>query len=157
MAQHPVICVNCGKQFDANRGGYYNRSTKRYTCKACANAAKKRAAAVSSEKKAVERQAATGTRQSKTAMIIKIAVGALFILCSPSMSGVAETLLALAVGAALIAWGLIPYFRGKKELKRREEEKAAADRYVANLPRTCPRCGANTKGDVCEFCGSPLN
>ena len=36
MPQHMVICVNCGKQFDANKGGAYDPAAKRYTCKACA-------------------------------------------------------------------------------------------------------------------------
>lgn len=33
--QHLVVCVMCGRQFDANRGGYYNSRTRRYTCKTC--------------------------------------------------------------------------------------------------------------------------
>lgn len=35
MAKHLVICVDCGTQFDANRGGYYDPLTRRYTCKRC--------------------------------------------------------------------------------------------------------------------------
>lgn len=35
MAKHLVICVDCGNQFDANRGGSYDPLTKRYTCPKC--------------------------------------------------------------------------------------------------------------------------
>lgn len=35
MAKHMVTCVICGKRFDANRGGYYNGDSRRYTCKKC--------------------------------------------------------------------------------------------------------------------------
>ena len=34
-AKHLVVCVQCGRQFDANRGGYYNSKTRRYMCKSC--------------------------------------------------------------------------------------------------------------------------
>ena len=39
MAKHLVVCVDCGTQFDANRGGSYDPSTHRYTCKRCAKLA----------------------------------------------------------------------------------------------------------------------
>lgn len=35
MAKHLVICVDCGNQFDANKGGNYDPLTKRYTCPKC--------------------------------------------------------------------------------------------------------------------------
>ena len=95
-------------------------------------------------------------KQSKAAMIVKIVFGALFILSAPSVNGVTEVLIALAIGAALIAWAVVPFWKGRRELKRREAEKTAAETFTANLTKVCPRCGATTKGAKCEYCGSPL-
>lgn len=39
MAKHLVVCVDCGTQFDANRGGTFDPITRRYTCKRCAKLA----------------------------------------------------------------------------------------------------------------------
>lgn len=35
MKKHIVVCVDCGRQFDANWGAYYDATTRRYTCKRC--------------------------------------------------------------------------------------------------------------------------
>ena len=36
MAKHLVSCVECGRQFDANKGGLYIQNFRRYMCKDCA-------------------------------------------------------------------------------------------------------------------------
>ena len=104
-------------------------------------------------------------------MIAKIALGVMFIGVSfgdPGESdGAAYLVVGLALGLALIAWGLIPWLRFRKEEKRREEEK---DRQRAEEVRrreeerearenrvyVCPGCGATGKGKVCEYCGTKL-
>lgn len=149
-AQHLVVCQHCGRQFDANRGGYYNNQTRRYTCKSCGKKLEGDA-----------RERTTGMRQSKTAMIIKLVIAALFLVSS--LTGDLE-LGARGVGivlaAGLAAWALVPYFSAKKA-REAEAARAAADRAAAEAARMnerkkCPACGAMTKGDHCEYCGSPL-
>ena len=141
-SKHIVVCQHCGRQFDANRGGYYNRSTRRYTCKACGNMAR------------------TGMKQSKGAMIAKIVFGVLFILAgfSSPESGwtIGYFLTALVIGGALIAWGIVPYLKPKMALKKQEKELQEVNRELYNMPKKCPSCGAMSKGDFCEYCGSKL-
>lgn len=142
-SKHLVVCQSCGRQFDANRGGYYNRATRRYTCKACGN------------------QARTGMKQSKAAMIAKIVFGVLFILVGiaptePQENPVAFFLTSLLIGGALIAWGLVPYIKVKKNLKRQEEELRQTKRELYRMEKKCPACGAMSKGKYCEYCGEQL-
>ena len=156
--KHIVVCQNCGRQFDASKGGYYNNQTRRYTCKSCI---KKHNAGV--------RERSTGMRQSMGAMIAKIGFGALFVISGftggiPAMSesvggGIGYIFTGLILGAALIAWGLLPYLKAKKE-KEAAAAQAAASREATefarmNTPWTCPACGAKTKGNACEYCGEP--
>ena len=156
MATHMVVCINCGKTFDANKGGYYDRSIRRYTCDACAKGIKRTRIRAKYEVDAREREAATGMRQSKGFMAAKIIVGALLAICSVFMSRVITILVFLAAGAALIAWGLVPYFNGKKIMKERAAEKAAAGSEGSDALKICSCCGAQTKGPTCEYCGTPL-
>lgn len=142
-SKHMVVCQNCGKQFDANRGGYYNRNTRRYTCKACGNKAR------------------TGMKQSKGAMIAKIFFGLMFIIVGiappePNEFTVSTFLIGLVIGCALIAWGIVPYLKPKMALKKQEKELQEVNRELYNMPKKCPSCGAMSKGDFCEYCGSKL-
>ena len=66
------------------------------------------------------------------------------------MDNAGEVCVGLILAAALIAWGLVPYFTAKKkqeELRRKE----------ARRKKVCPACGATTRGDTCEYCGSDLS
>jgi len=154
-AKHLVVCQNCGRQFDANKGGYYNNQTRRYTCKKCGKQITGDA-----------RERASGMRQSMGAMIAKLAIGALFVIVAftsgiPAMSedvggGIAFILTGLIVGAALIAWGLVPYLKAKKTSDAAAAQAAAAAFELKNAPKKCSACGAMTKGDVCEYCGAAL-
>lgn len=148
--KHIVVCQNCGRQFDASKGGYYNNQTRRYTCKKCGKQIKGDA-----------REQATGMRQSMGAMIAKIAVGVMFLLValtSGDLEGGARAV-GIVMAAALIAWGLLPYFKAKKARDAAAAEtaasRAAAEFARLNTPWTCPACGAKTKGDACEYCSEP--
>lgn len=147
--QHIVVCQECGRQFDAAKGGYYNSATRRYTCKSCGK-----------RLKADAREGATGMRQSTGAMIAKIAVGVLFIISAFATGTVGATLTGIVIGLALIAWGLLPWYKIKKAEQDAAAEARAAEEAAAfaraNAPKTCPACGAKTKGETCEYCGSPL-
>lgn len=148
MAQkHMVICVQCGRQFDARKGAHYDPQTRRYTCKSCV---KKYNGDV--------RERSTGMRQSKGAMIAKIAIGVIFLIVSLS-SGELDAAgrgIGIVIAAALIAWALLPYFKAKKDREAAAARAAAEDFARRNAPKKCPACGAMTKGDNCEYCGAPL-
>ena len=161
--KHYVVCVKCGRQFDASWGAYYNASTRRYTCRRCARAQKANAR----EKAADVRETRTGMRQSLGAMIAKLVFGGLFILSSFTMSSAAEVLTGLLIGGGLIAWGLVPWLQAKRKAQDEQEQAAIAawtqqerarveaERSLQK-PRLCPYCGATTKGANCEYCGQPL-
>lgn len=153
MQKHMVTCPECGRRFDANWGAAYLKESRRYMCPRCV---KKHNAAV--------RERKTGMRQSKGWMWVKIVFGVLFVLAGFTKPEggwtVGYFLTALVVGGALIAWGLVPSLRAKKEKKAADAEVArrvaeTAER-IANTVSVCPACGARTKGSVCEYCGTPL-
>lgn len=149
MSKHLVVCESCGRQFDANKGGRYNKATRRYTCKSCC---KQQAGDV--------REKSTGMRQSTGAMIAKIVIGVLFLVVGLT-SGELDAggrIVGVVIAVGLIAWALIPYFKAKKA-QEAEAAQSAAARDAAefarlNTPWTCPACGAKTKGDACEYCGA---
>ena len=100
--------------------------------------------------------------------IVKIVVGLMFFAVSFNEGqGVSYVIFCLSVAAALIAWGVIPWLRYRKEeklwqeekdrqraeeVRRREEEREARENRVY----VCPGCGATGKGKVCEYCGTKL-
>ena len=163
-SKHIVTCVQCGKRFDANFGGYYNSSSRRYTCKSCGKvlnkAYKKQNAeqkAASREQKATEREAKTGMRQSVGAMIAKIAIGVLFVFAGFSSPEGGWTfgyfLTSLVVGAALISWGVIPYLNAQKSKNDNSSvEKEIVKEQVKEV-KLCASCGASGTGAYCEYCG----
>jgi len=56
--------------------------------------------------------------------IAKVAVGALFIIIGlDDFRDFTFFLFCLVIGAALIAWGLIPYFQAKKQAAEQETER----------------------------------
>ena len=103
-------------------------------------------------------------------MIAKIAAG-LFIIAS-MFSGndvqFSTVAVGLVVGLALIAWAIVPYLAEKKREKAMQDRLAATEekrrreleaqlKAEAEKPKYCSKCGATTKGKVCEYCGSPLD
>ena len=100
-------------------------------------------------------------------MIAKLAFGAVFIVIGiapdPEFEAGARGM-AIIIGVALIAWGILKYFgwyRQHKqimmELDREEKEIASLKEAVRNKPRKCPHCGGTTRGNVCDYCGSALD
>jgi len=156
MAKHMVICMNCGKRFDASRGGYYFKSQRRYMCPKCGKAHNREV----KEEQADYREARTGMRQTTGAMILKIAIGIICVISAFMTGTVGAALTGIVIGLALIAWGLLPWLLPRLKEKKEAEAAAAAARAeeerLANLPKICPSCGAHTKGQTCEYCGAPL-
>lgn len=144
--KHMVVCVDCGRQFDASRGAHYDPKTRRYTCKSCV---KKYNANV--------RERSTGMRQSTGAMVAKIAIGVIFLIVSFTQElEVGARCTGVVIAAALLAWALVPYFKAKKANEAAAAQRMAAESAKQNASKTCPACGALTKGDVCEYCGAAL-
>ena len=152
MRKHIVTCQLCGRQFDANKGGYYDAASRRYTCKSCGKAHNK---AVRS-READQREAATGMRQTQGAMIAKIAVGVICIVSAFGTGTSGATLVGIVVGLALIAWGLLPWWKVKKAEKAAAAAAAAEARAKIEEKKICPACGALSSGEICEYCGTPL-
>ena len=115
------------------------------------------------------REKETGMRQTRGAMIAKIAVGILFLISglttdwtesSDASNPLGPMLLSVIIGIALIAWGLVPWLNAKKKREaaaaKAEAERRAEEERRMNEPKVCPACGATTKGILCEYCGTPL-
>lgn len=164
MAKRMVICVECGRRFDAEaEGAEYDPQSRRYTCNDCAKKNEEYR-----KRRMIEnagRPDLTGIKKQKTgAMIAKFAVGALFI-CVGLFGGEMELgarLVGLVLGLALIAWGALPIIKTKKAYAEAEQRRqaeiarqAAEAEALRNMPWTCPACGAKAKGDACEYCGEP--
>lgn len=123
MRKHIVKCVRCGAEFDANKGGHYLPESRRYVCKHCVDKQKsvqkeREKARKAEERKAEadERERVTGMRQTKAAMLAKIAAGILFLGGSVPLvvqGELASFVCGLAISAALVAWGLVPYLKAK--------------------------------------------
>lgn len=123
MKKHIVTCVKCGRQFDANEGGAYYPESRRYVCKHCVAKQKdiqkeqaKARKAAEREAEADERERVTGMRQSKTAMLVKIVVGVLFLFAAVSLAvqgNISSFVCGLVIGGSLVAWGLVPYLKAK--------------------------------------------
>lgn len=145
--KHIVVCRECGRQFDVNKGGYYDKLSGRYTCKSCGKR-------INGD----VRERSTGMRQSKGAMIAKIAIGVIFLIVSLSSGELdaAGRAIGIVIAAALIAWALLPYFKAKKDREAAAARSAAEEFARRNAPKKCPACGAMTKGDNCEYCGAAL-
>ena len=115
------------------------------------------------------REKQTGMRQSGGAMIAKIAFGALFVISGLTTDWrgddytadpIGSMLLSIVIGLALIAWGVVPWWKAKRQREedaaRAEAERKAAEARRLNAPKLCPACGATTRGECCEYCGTPL-
>ena len=102
-----------------------------------------------------------GMRQPLGVMILKIALGLLFLAVSLEEGedgwSLSYFFVCLVLGLSLIAWGLPPWLQGRRrkaeEARRLAEEKAAE----AERPRGCRACGAPGRGRVCAYCGTPYD
>ena len=89
--------------------------------------------------RADEREARTGMRQSRGAMIAKIAFGLMFIgICfddSGEQLSFGGMVVGFCLGGALLAWGLLPYLEARRKRKAREAaEEAARTAQILNAP-----------------------
>ena len=116
------------------------------------------------ENKGIRRPSIGGT-------VAKLIFGVIFvgsIFGDPGESDpVFFVVMGLAFGLGLIAWALLPWIavrRQEKRLAAQEEERrreqarrrAEVKAERENAVKTCPACGAPSRGSVCEYCGSRL-
>ena len=165
MAKRMVICVDCGRRFDAEaEGAKYDPSSHRYQCMECAKKDEEYAARRRIEN-AGKPDLSGVKRQKPIALILKLFFGIVCIcVCFTGDMEFGARILALVVGLALLVWAAYPFYKGRKaviEAKKRQQaeidRQAAEAERLANAPKICPACGAKTKGDACEYCGTPLD
>lgn len=164
MAKRMVICVACGRRFDAEEeGARYDPGSRRYTCMDCARREEERA----NRQRIVNagKPDLSGVKKQKPiGLILKLVFGVIFVcVCFSKDMELGARILALVVGLALIGWALLPFYKTRKAiLAAQQRQQAEIDRQAAeeaarlNEPKICPACGARTKGAECEFCGTPL-
>ena len=107
------------------------------------------------------REQRTGMRQPLGVMILKIALGLLFLAVSLEDGEEGWTLsyffVCLVLGLSLIAWGLLPWLQGRKQKAEEARLLAAEKTAEAERPRICRACGAPGQGRVCAYCGTPYD
>ncbi len=85
-----------------------------------------------------KREERTGMRQSFGAMIAKLCVGGIFFAMTVSFydegNDTGTVLFAASLAAAFLAWGLVPYLRGRKKIKLREA-RLAKQQEIAEMER----------------------
>ena len=167
MSKRMVICVDCGRRFDAEEeGAVYDPQSRRYTCMDCAKKAEEY-----QKRRAIEnagRPDVSGVKKQKPlALILKLFFGVVFFCASFSADmEFGARMVGIVLGLGLIAWGLFPMYKARKAMKdakqrqqaeiaRQAADAAAAEAARLAEPWTCPACGADTKGDACEYCGKP--
>ena len=89
--------------------------------------------------RADEREARTGMRQSRGAMIAKIVFGLVLISAGTDFDSdqwdFSFFAFCLVIGGGFIAWGLLPYLEARKKQKARAEaEEAARTAQILNMP-----------------------
>jgi len=89
-------------------------------------------------------------------MLFKVCLGVIIAALCVEGEDLVEALVLLILGLALIAWGVLPYIRMKKLEKRIEDLTPAAAQAAISAVRICPHCGATSRGNYCEYCGSAL-
>lgn len=180
--KHMVVCVKCGKRFDANWGASYNSQSGRYTCPSCVRKMKKaRKEAENTQNKTLDLAVAEGNVSKEEALVTKskpqkakkiwgIILGALGVL--ELIMGFARISAGDCAGyfvAAVVCLGIGVFLllSAKKNAEKynaalasiqqsREDKEAEYKKQLENTPKTCPSCGATTKGSFCEYCGSKL-
>ena len=107
----------------------------------------------------------TYKKPKTAATVAKIIFGLLFfdIAIAPDPEfDAASRGISIILGAALLIWAYVPYRNWKRhkrevleEIERQDQEIDSMKEELRKRPWKCSRCGATTRGDVCEYCGSP--
>ena len=143
-----VTCEECGRRFTPGSIIYhYDRKSRRYTCNSCYRRLYGKQTHILGQK--------------AWAFALKVFFGLMFVLVAFSPDKAKEdwlstSILGIVIGLGLFAWAAIPVIKEKQYRREQEEYSEALRRKIENQTTVCSHCGATTKGDVCEYCGSPL-
>ena len=92
--------------------------------------------------------------------VFKACLAMLFIIMAFDMDDFSSFLISLVIGAALLFWTVLPYFRFRRSAVVEEipvstavEKPRPSNSEKRKKHRPCPYCGAPMSGDTCEYCG----
>ena len=108
-------CLDCGKRFNIKQGAYLVSKPDGYVCPMCHE-----------KREIAARKKETGMTQSDKQMNAKIVVGLILILIGIVWESdeyrwnLWYYIVCAIIGCSLIAWAVVPYFQGKKQM---EEER----------------------------------
>lgn len=174
--KNTVTCARCGRKIQKTSGDYL--VTKgRVLCKLCVRDELSRTVssgqtdeaslnmAVASGEITPEQATIASANNSKAKLIWAIVLLVVGLVGLGNAANEERSYLIVCI--VLIAAGLLLlalWFFGRKKLaaaikterERRLRMKESREAAVKNAPKRCPHCGASTKGEICEYCGSPL-
>ena len=154
MEKTIVKCEGCGRPFDLGREGIFLPAAGGCLCRACERT------------RSGSRRGLSAPRPLWAGTAAKLFFGVLF-----AYIGVFENqpwdwtflLVGLGIGLGLIAWGIVPLRRYRRErweavaaARTAAAEKKAEPLRRLRRPRVCAACGATGAGEICEYCGTRL-
>lgn len=158
-----VTCMRCGAQFRPGKIIYhYDAKARRYICNSCYRYEQRGNRSFIDKYK--QQSAASPIGQPVWAFVVKLLLGLVYFFSSfsdsaPETYNVSKTFL-LILGVVFLVWAIVPIFVARA---RKAERQAAIENQIRveverieNEPKRCPSCGAVTKGNVCEYCGTEL-
>lgn len=159
IPSHWVTCYECGKRFNTSTNtAFYDSSIHRYVCAKCKRIIDKRQKAanraIKQQKEEIKKkQIADGTYQPNWwERNWKWFIGGLCVFTGIAgiSSGWIAVLMILA-GVGFILAYFLPIIKGKRDEKAKQIIEQNA---IESEQWQCPACGAQTKGQICEYCGS---
>lgn len=138
---YPTVCSRCGKTFDASLEGFVNKGNGQQMCAAC-------------YRKNFEKPSVV----SIIANIIVIPIILFFLLAVvvSVFEGDVEGIILCGASALILSlWRLIVFLKRKAKGSKWERIEIVEEVRVINWQ--CPHCGANTCGEICEYCDSPYS
>lgn len=141
-------CKECQQTFYPSKGGYYDKADNQYICRSCGDAVPMGDTIVPIFKK-----------QSKGSIIAKsvfavLCFGAIF---TTESNETGAKIILICTGLLLIACTVIPFMKEHKRMAAYKEQQQAKREQQKAVYRKCAHCGASTTGDICSYCGSPMD
>lgn len=141
-----AVCGICGRALGTlERRLSYGRDGARM-CRACCDRICAEAGVASRIK---------ASTAGKTA--VKLLFGILFVATCPGQSSIGAGITAIVIGAALIAWALVPAWWYRTNCDAVVACELGRKTASASETRRCGACGGVSSGGTCDYCGSPLD
>ena len=98
--------------------------------------------------------------QSSGVMLFKLAFALLCLVAGGDLifsdGEVAGGIVGIILGLAMAAWASMGYVLPRAARNREAAARKQALRERVNQPKICPGCGATSRGEICEYCGTKL-